>query len=317
MLSLTACPLGPALGPFLYVADFSTNSVTAYSTNASANAPPFKTYQGASTQLAGPVNVAVDTQHTLYVINDGSAAAGPSVTVYPIVNGGNVAPTLIIQGPLTALSSPRAVAIDNASNVWVANFNSNSVTAYTPTGASNREPFRTITTGVSHPIGVGFYYGPGPYNGALYILNSGPPSVSIYFNAGASGSPTQTLAGSNTHLSNPQGFAVDIGGNLWISEYDADAVLFFAGGNEASGNVSPWVVLTGPSTGLSGPKGVAIDGAGVLYVANGRNTSITTFKVSDFTFKGSSSGPSINVAPATAITGSATQLAHIIGLGAG
>jgi serine/threonine-protein kinase len=317
---LGACNNGPGPGPFIYVADFDSNSVTAYLLQVGGNTAPFKTYSGNNTELAGPTGPAVDFNHTLYVTND-SSAGGPSVTVYALVNGGNVSPTNIIQGPATMLSGPHAVAIDASGNIWVANYGNNSVTAYTPSGAANRAPIWTVTSGVSQPVGVAIYNPPASIGGPpiLYVLNSGGgASITVYPNLGVNGAPpTQTLSGAKTLLSQPQGLAVDSGNNVWVSEYDKDAILFFAGGNQVNGDTPPWVVVNGGSTGLSGPKGLFVDSAGEVYVANGRNSSITRYSSSSFLSNGGPTGPTINVTPDQVIQGSSANLSHIIGLTVG
>ena len=305
-MSCSDIQCGPGPGPWIYVANFANSSVSAYFPQANGDAAPFKVYQGASTDLAGPTGLAVDGQHALYVTNDSSGTQ--SVTIYALVNGGDVAPTNIIQGNATGLSAPRAVAVDSSGNVWIANYNANSVTAYAPSGVANRAPIQTVTAGISKPVGVG------TFNGSLFVLNAGPPpSITIYASMGSGGTPpTQTVSGSNTMLSNPQGLAVDVGGNLWVSEYDANAVLFFAGGNQANGNVKPWVILQGDKTALSGPKGLFVPGTGFLYVANGRNSSICAYPAE--IDSAGSAGTFKNVAPQQIIQGTDTQLIHIIGL---
>src|SRR5215467_15301010 len=234
LISCNGCPSGPAPGPFIYVADFGNSTVTAYLTLATGNAPPFKTYQGANTQLAGPTGIWVDLNRNLYVANQPSN----SVTEYALSDGGNLTPIASIQGGATQLNGPRAIAVASGprqpgnGNIFVANFNGNSVTVYSPTGSTNRAPIYTVSAGVSQPIGVAII---GIF---LFVLNSAPPSITSYTALGANGSsPIATITSSQ--LQNPQGLGTDGLGWLYVSNFDANSIAVFLGFVQGNVNTNP------------------------------------------------------------------------------
>jgi len=148
----------------------------------------------------------------------------------------------------TTGSSPVAIAVDSAGNVYTANKGSNNVSKITPGGTS------TIlgTTGTG-PAGIAI-----DSAGNVYTANSGSNNVSKITPGG-----TSTILG--TTGTGPAGIAIDSAGNLYTA-------------NSGSNNVSK-LTSAGTSTILGtteGPKAIAVDSAGNVYTANA-TTSVTKF----------------------------------------
>lgn len=313
---LVSCGTRPAPGPWLYVAEFDTNSITAYFPQSGGDALPFKTYSGANTQLNSPVALAIGSNKTLYVANQGS----PSVTEFVLSNGGNVAPSAIISGRATGLSGPRGIAVAPNGNIFVANFTGNSVTVYAPGGSQNRAPLYTVTAGVSQPVGVAII------GNILWILNSsgaGGPTLTLYDGQGANGAQPLAILSSSA-IQTPQGLATDGNGLLYVTNFDANSVAVFNAFILSTGpiSVTPLTVIQGPATGLQGPESVAFDSRGDMYVANRRGSSglgsVTVYQGFSPPNQGPprSSTPQ-NLAPDATIQGPDTQLSHIVGMALG
>jgi hypothetical protein len=123
--------------------------------------------------------------------------------------------------------------------------------------------------------------------GALVAVGIGiGPSLAV----GGNVSPTRTIKGTNTGLTQPIGVVRDGAGRAYLSDFGADSVGLF--GAHATGDVAPSLLLKGNLTGIDGPEGVALDKHGFLYVAN-----VVSKQVSEF-----APGASGNVAPANSFT---------------
>jgi len=306
-----------APGPFIYVTNGDNNSITAYLPETSGNMPPFKMYQGASTNLARPAGVALDSNKNLYVTNQ----SANSVTQYAPSNGGNVSPIATIQGSATGLKVVVAITVGLNGNIYVTNMLANSVTVYAPSGPKDRAPLYTVTLGVSTPVGVALTEN----LGILWVLNTS--SITGYKEFGANGvAPFVTIT--SPQIPNPAGLCVDGNGYLYVSNQTANSVAVFnsslyPGGNY--NNTTPWALIQGPATGLLGPSGLAVDPNGNLYVANfdgspapestTSNCSITVYKGFSPPGQGppNSSSP-LNLTPDQTIQGPNTQLTQTYGL---
>ncbi len=165
---------------------------------------------------------------------------------------------LVLAAPLTGLNSPDAVAVDGSGNVYVANFQGNTVSVFAP-GATS--PTATLT-GLSSPNNL-IVDG----SGNLYVANRGNNTVSK-FTSGAT-TPSATLTG----LSGPGAMTFDSNGNLYVANAAAGPISKFAPGD------------TTPSATLSGvlnADALAFDNSGNLYAANfgtgtGNGTTVSKF----------------------------------------
>lgn len=200
-----------------------------------------------------PYGVAVDTNGTLYVANQGTSAQ--DITEYPA--GSSTATTT-----LSGLQYPTGVAVDGSGTLYA---------SYTGTGPGGVAVYPAGSSSPSTTLG-GTYT---PYGeaidalGTLYVANVDELAVTEY--TPGSSTPTTTL---NSGLSYPKDVAVDAAGTLYVSNsfsYNGipASIVEFAGGS-----TSPTTTLT---SGINTPYGIAIDAAGTLYVVNNGTSSILSF----------------------------------------
>src|SRR5690349_7497528 len=133
----------------------------------------------------------------------------------------------------------------------------------------------------------------------LYVPNEAGNSITAYA-AGASGNatPTATIAGGNTGLSNPWGIARDGAGNIYVANAANNSIIVYAAG--ASGNATPTATIAGGNTGLNNSLGIALDGAGNIYVTSANSNSIMVY----------AAGASGNATPTATIAGGNTGLSN-------
>jgi len=187
------------------------------------------------------------------------------------------------------LSGPEGLAFDASGNLYVANYNSNTISKVTPAGVVTT----FVSTGLSQPTGLVF-----DASGILYVANWGSNTISKVTPSGV----VSTFVSSG--LFNPWGLAFDASGNLYVGNNgygvvskvnpagtvstfagtfaNGDGLAFDASGNlyvaDASGKsniskVTPsGIVSTFVSSGLATPIFLAFDASGNLYVNNGNST---------------------------------------------
>ena len=251
-------PVTPAA---LFVANFTSNSITVYAAGATGNATPTATIAGSNTGLNGPVGIVFNAARQLYAANTRSN----SITVYAAGATGNATPIATIAGSNTGLTASNGIAVDAVGRLYVANFDnvnitSSSITVYAAGATGNVTPMATIAgsnTGLNAPFGIALDAG-----GRLHVANLDSDSITVYA-AGATGNatPATTIAGSNTGLNNPIGIAVDAAGRLYVTNFNSGnfGIVIYAAG--ASGNATPTAIIAGSNTGLNLPTYLALQGA--------------------------------------------------------
>ena len=151
--------------------------------------------------------------------------------------------------PFTGLSSPDAVAVDSAGDVFVADFHNNQVVKLAPaSGTQTVLPF----TGLKSPNGVAV-----DNAGDVYVTDSGNDRVVKL----AAGSSTQEVLPFTGHK-NPNGVAVDTAGTVYVADTRNYRVVKLAAGSSTQ-TVLPYSGST--------PEGVAADTAGNVYVGDAVN----------------------------------------------
>jgi hypothetical protein len=295
---------GGGTGGQLYVS--TANSILHFSNAESSNGniAPVSTISGASTQLASPQHLFLDTANDrLYVANQG----GSSVLVFDGVStqSGSVSPTptRTIAGNATGLVAPIDVALDPTNNLlYVADGTSILVFAGASTVNGNTPPVHNINMGVS--IGGLFLDAP---NNQLYVSDPGDNTVDRLDGASSQdvvGVVGGAIAGTNTGLSQPRGLALDAAGRLLVSNSATPAsITVYASASVATGNVTPSITISGSSTLLRAPGQIALNrnvGSGELYVLDPLSAGVLIFTNAPTTGG--------NVAPARNITGANTGI---------
>jgi sugar lactone lactonase YvrE len=270
---------------------------------------------GAATSgdLAGPAGVAVDGSGDVYIADgyfsygDGSYSSYfdggyYDFTVEKVTSSGtlSVFAGRAYEGPPTPgaattsdLNLPRAVALDSAGDVYIADSANDEIEKVTPAGTLSIEAGtgsagapkagQATDSPLFDPEGVAV-----DSSGDVYIADSGyydvekvTPSGTVSVVAGDSepGAPT---AGPATHsdLGTPSGIAVDGSGDLYIADRSEDVVekvtplgtlSVLAGVSGSSG--APTAGIAADSK-LNDPTAVAVDSSGNVYIADTGNDDV-------------------------------------------
>jgi hypothetical protein len=316
LLSLSSCVISPRRGGTtgggggtgtgqLYVVNSSASAILRFAgaTAANGNVNPKGNLAGSSTQLSSPKRVLVDAANNrLYIANAGAA----NILVFDNASGltGNVntGPTRVISS--ANLVTPADIALDKvrdllfvADNLEVAVFGAASTTnGSTP---ALRVIQLTFTPGAILSDGA---------NDRLFIADPSSNTIDVVDGASiANGplTPTRTISGPASQLSQPNGMVIDGAGRLIVSNFSPPSITIY--GNAASANtpVTPVAVISGNNTTLVNPGQLALDpttNSGELYIADPSNASIVVF--SSITTVNST----INPQPNRSVSGSNTLL---------
>jgi large repetitive protein len=260
------------------------------------------TISGPHTGLSVPDGVAVDATGHLFVADRGNS----SVTEYatPTLNNGvlDVAPIATIQGPVTGLAEPSALALDPFGDVFVTNRAANSVTKYTNGASGNTAPVATLTgpsTGLAEPSGIAtLVTGTPPTAPSVTTVQNGDGQATVGFSGAASDSaPITAYTASATDHNRPAATPVTASGPrspITVKGLiNGDTYTFTVTATNAFG--------TSPPSAPSNPVTPSVDaGRPYFVVTNPSVNSITEYS------KGSS-GDDI---PVAMISGTSTGLNH-------
>ena len=164
------------------------NAVVVFPKYAQKEDAPVRLLQGGKTQLADPHGIAIDTKNNLMFVSNygnfhakeqgGAPSRGqqkanwptttevpgsgkffpPSITVYPLKAGGDVAPLRVITGPKTQMNWPAHLAVDeDRGELYVANDMGDSVIVFSTTANGDATPVRVLKgpkTMIKNPTGV-------------------------------------------------------------------------------------------------------------------------------------------------------------------
>jgi len=286
---------------------------------------PTATITGTTTDLNNPTGIALDSSRNIYVTD----SAADSVFVYPPLGSStgklNESPTATISGIITTLNKPWGIALDSSSNIYVVDQAKSSLTVYPPLGSStgtlDEKPTATISgssTGLNQPWGIAL-----DSSADIYVANDTPASVLVYPPLGSSTGPLNEApsaaisASITTGLFDPYGIAVDISGNIYVTNDTPPSVFVYPVGSNA--NAAATASISGTATGLESPTGIAVDSSGSIYVADfGDPVVVPAIPASVFVYPPLASLPSQpgypNVAPVATISGSKTDIAFPIGI---
>ena len=233
---------------------------------------PKRTISGPLTLLSRPAGLAVDSVHQeLYVANDVDVNA--AILVFPLSADGNVAPSRILQGPLTTLAGPMGLALDLVHNelivVCYKTADEGSITTFSRTAQGNVAPIRTIQgtlTAFNRPQALVLDL----VHNELIVANSFFDNTAslgalLVFSRTATGNvaPIRQVTGTNTGLCNPIGMTLDrVHDELFVTNAAANSacqpsMAVFA--RSASGNAAPLRKIgPGENCDLNNPEGVAV-----------------------------------------------------------
>ena len=237
------------------------NAIMVYDLAADGNAAPLRVIQGAATTLGGPVGVAIDLDNDEVVVANYFVNGRGSLTAYPRLANGNVAPNWTIQGANTGLSLPQALAVDSINDeIVVAN------SAYDTPNAGNILVFGRLDTGdvvpirkidgpaalLCNPTGLALDL----VHNELFVANSGigagtcGQSVAVYTRtANGNAAPLRYLPGPPADLTSGMAFpvavAVTTGQTIVMGPYKKQGKAMISNGDWVSGGYSLKSNVTG------------------------------------------------------------------------
>jgi len=214
---------------------------------------------------------------------------------------------------LLALSSPLAIAGLGPGEMFITNYNANSVTVYSRIASGAAVPKRTILTGLNSPFGVLV----DQLHNEVFVTNNcrSVPcggfagEVQVYdLNANyPNDTPKRTIVGGSTGLDHCTGLDLDLLRNeLYVANDDGSSINVFS--RTANGNVMPSRTIAGPATLLNGALAVVVDlWNNEIFVVNKMNYAGGAITV----YPRSSNG---NVSPIRSLQGFATMFNLPLGL---
>ncbi|WP_420264960.1 NHL repeat-containing protein [Candidatus Magnetominusculus dajiuhuensis] len=155
------------------------------------------------------------------------------------------------------IGSPQGTASDQSGNIWIANYDNNSITQY-PLGNPNA-PLMFKNVGLDKPFGLAI-----DGKGNAWIASSGNDSVVAI---DPNGSPLTGSPFTGGGIKTPLGIAVDSLGNVWTANSLGGSVTLIR-----SDSRLPQQLVGG---GLTTPWGIAVDGDDNIWVANFEGQRLT------------------------------------------
>ncbi len=249
----------------LWVAEFSNAVVEYTASQLAATGSPTPNVTLAAT-VAGSLNepqvLAFDANGNLWVANSNSSGPGANTlvefTAGQLTASGSPTPAVTLSADSHSINDPQGLAFDQSGNLWIANFQSNTVVALLPSqlGTSGSPvPAITLSGSLSGPGTLAF-----DGAGNLWVPNASNNTVVEFASGqlGATGSPTPAVTLTSTgsqELNVPTAVAFDAHGNLWVtganphqalnSSTPTGAVFEFATSQiMASGALVPTVTIT-------------------------------------------------------------------------
>ncbi|WP_413668904.1 gliding motility-associated C-terminal domain-containing protein [Mucilaginibacter sp. Mucisp86] len=249
--------------------------------------------------IINPNGIAIDKDDNLYV-SDGNNAIrkiSPSGYVYTLA-GQPVAGTLDGIGPAAKFNKPAGLVVDKNGNIFVADQGGFVIRKITPNGQvttiAGSGSFGTgdgngTTANFQYPVGITI-----DPSGNLYVTDGGAGTVRRISPDGevktiAGGGPigAESGVGTNVHFSSPSGITMGPDGNLYVAEYDKNAIKQVIATGYTIDKALPAGLVFNPKTGIiTGTPTVlwpATNYTVTAYNAAGSSKFILSIEVDDVT----------------------------------
>jgi sugar lactone lactonase YvrE len=217
--SSLSSPFALAFGPSgdLWVSN-QNNTVVEYTAGqltASGSPTPAVTITSSAGSINDPRALAFDPSGDLWVANSWPAMTVVEYTAAQLAQGGALTPAVTITSPAqNSLDSPMGLAFGPSGDLWVSNYDNNSLVEYTLGQLAQGGPVTPAVTisstaagSLDHPGGLAF-----DSSGDLWVSNFGNNSL-VEFAPGqlTTGAPVPvaTVSGSTTGLEGPLGIAIE------------------------------------------------------------------------------------------------------------
>ena len=265
--------------------EFATVAAAAGVTNTCATGTAYPASSSA-TPSSCTLNVALDAitpgKNTGAVLLNTSSATLATTYLYGVGSGAGLAVDPGTQTSLGTFTTPSAVRVDGAGNIFVADAGKSSVTEIPAGGGAAI----TVGSGLNAPQGLAV----GPA-GNLFIADTGNNRiVQVPISGGSLNTAGQTVVASG--LSAPLGLALDNYGNVLIANSGAGNVLELPNQGGVAGLLPAFAV----GTGFKKPTAIAVDANNHIFVADA-----TSADVVEITAAGSQSTVLTNLAQLAAI----------------
>lgn len=253
---------------------------------------------GTAARFYCPAAVAIDSVGTVYVADTPNNAirqiAAVTAAVTTLAGAAGTAGSANGTASTARFNFPKAVALDRAGSVYLADTGNHTIRKVTSAGAVTTLAGTAGSSGSADGSGsAARFNGPGAVAidaaGNVYIADTGnatirklTPSGSVTTLAGAAGTVGSTDGpGGTARFNGPAGLAVDTSGNIFVSDT----------GNHTIRKITPAGIVTtlagtagsvgsldgiGSAARFYNPQGLAVDGAGIVYVSDTGNATIRT-----------------------------------------
>ncbi|EEF63094.1 NHL repeat containing protein [Pedosphaera parvula] len=270
---------------------------------------------GAQASFNQPSGIALDSDGNIYVSDYGSS------TIRKVTQSGQVTTLAGMTGVTGSVNNtgtnalffhPMGLAVDNATNLYVADYGNHLIRKITPSNVVSTLAGVTGVPGSADGLG-------GQFNepeavavdqaGNVYVADTGNaairmimPGGSVTTLAGAAGFVgSADASGTNALFHQPAGIGINSAGNLYVADYfnntirqisPAGVVTTLAGLSGTAGSADG----TNSSARFLGPQGVAVDSTGTVFIADTANSTIRVMTAAGVvtTLAGSPSEGSIN-----------------------
>ncbi len=250
---------------------------------------------GANALFNQPSGIALDSATNIYVCDYGNSTIReitPSGQVTTIAGSAGVTGSLNATGTNAQFFQPLGIAVDSATNLYVADYGNHLIRKITPfhvvsTLAGSAGVFGFMNgTGTAaqfyEPEGVtvdssGNVYVADTGNAAIRLITSGGVVSTFAGNPGYPGSTDGT--GTNALFYQPAGIAINSLGNLYVVDYFNNTIREISSGGVVS-TLAGLAGTAGSANGTNssarfwGPQGVAVNSAGTVYIADTANSAI-------------------------------------------
>lgn len=217
--------------------------------------------------------IAFDTSGTLWVASaDDSRLIAFSAAA--LAASGFAAASRVVTPIDESLSTPAAIAFDEAHRLWVANAETGTLVRFDAAqlGAGGALKPAHVIRGPTRPSALAF-----DASGSLWVANIRTSNIARYSAAQLNDTgfvtPAVALRPLGNAFLNASALAFDAAGNLWVAYVGSSTIVAFGPEQQSvSGTLAPRIVLT-PAVGSFGlPVGLAFDGDGSLWVVSAEGT---------------------------------------------
>ncbi len=279
---------------------------------------------GSNASFNQPSGIALDGATNIYVSDYGNSTIRKitlSGQVTTIAGTAGVTGSVNATGTSASFFHPLGIAVDSATNVYVADYGNHLIRKITPSHAVSTLAGSAGVAGFANATGTAALFDEPEAvavdpSGNVYVADTGNAAIrkitsggAVTTFAGSPGSPGSTDAATATNalFYQPDGIAISSAGNLYVSDYfnntirkisSAGAVTTLAGLAGTAGSANG----TNNSARFWGPQGVAVSSAGTIYVADTANSIVRVVTPAGVvtTLAGSPSGGSANGASSIA-----------------